>query len=63
MWKPRTNRPTPQPTEQITRAELREILFAKMAGGDLYAMEMYQRFRRFDIAFDVFREKPIYTNK
>lgn len=50
----------PEHVEEVTRMEYREILLARMAGGDLYAYEQYRKFREVDIKFDAFREKPIY---
>ena len=47
--------------ETVSRAEYREILLARMAGGDLYAMEAYQKIKEADVLLDVFREKPIYN--
>lgn len=49
--------------ETVSKAEYRDLLFARMAGGDLYAMETYLKIRSFDVALDVFRTKPIYPQK
>lgn len=46
--------------ETVSKTEYREMLFARMAGGDLYAMEAYRKIRIFDAALDVFREIPVY---
>lgn len=46
--------------EVISRAEYREILLARMAGGDLYAAETLRKVRAIDKALDVLRVKPIY---
>lgn len=48
------------PKDVISKSEFQEILLAMMAGGDLYANEIRLKFRRVDMLFDVFRDKPIY---
>lgn len=48
------------PIDVISKSDLQEILLAMMAGGDLYANEIRLNFKRVDMLFDVFREKPIY---
>ncbi len=47
--------------EVVSRSEFREILLARMAGGDLYAAEAYRKVREADMMLDVLREKPIYN--
>lgn len=59
-------KPTKQPEPDIPvveRGEYREILLARMAGGDLYANEERMKFRRVDMLFDRFRERPIYSEE
>ncbi len=46
--------------DTVSRSEFREILLARMAGGDLYASEIYRKVREADIMLDVLRDKPIY---
>lgn len=45
----------------VSRSEYREILLARMAGGDLYASEKLRKIRMIDRSLDALREKPIYT--
>lgn len=47
----------------VSRSEYRDILLARMAGGDLYAAESLAKIRRVDMMLDAFREKPIYGGK
>lgn len=47
--------------EVVSRSDFREILLARMAGGDLYASEAYRKVREADMMLDVLREKPIYN--
>jgi len=61
--KKRMNKPIISLYEIVNKAEYREILFARIAGGDLYAMESYIKVKQTDIALDIFREKPIYSQK
>jgi hypothetical protein len=49
--------------EVVSRSDWAEILLARMAGGDLYAMETLQRTRRLDIMLDLFRDIPLYPNE
>ena len=49
--------------EVLSRRDYQEILLAKLAGGDLYAMETLQKIRRVDMALDrlriAFGDKPL----
>lgn len=47
--------------ETVSRSEYRELLLARMAGGDLYAAETYRKVREADMMLDALREKPIYN--
>lgn len=47
----------------VSRSEYRDILLARMAGGDLYAAEDLAKIRRVDMMLDAFRDKPIYGRK
>lgn len=47
-------------TPPLTRKEYREILLARMAGGDLYANEDRMKIRKIDSILDYFRDKPLY---
>lgn len=47
----------------VSRSEYRDILLARMAGGDLYASEDLAKIRRVDMMLDAFRDKPIYGRK
>lgn len=47
----------------VSRSEYRDILLARMAGGDLYASETLAKVRRVDMMLDAFRDKPIYGRK
>ncbi len=47
----------------VSRSEYRDILLARMAGGDLYASEDLAKIRRVDMMLDVLRDKPIYGRK
>lgn len=49
--------------EVVSRSEFREILLARMAGGDLYAAETYRKVREADMMLDALREKPIYNKE
>lgn len=49
--------------EVVSRAEYREILLARMAGGDMDASATLSKIRRIDKALDAMRVKPIYTNE
>ena len=53
--------------EVLSRRDYQEILLAKLAGGDLYAMETLQKLRRVDMALDrlriAFGDKPLYKKK
>lgn len=49
--------------EVVSRSEFREILLARMAGGDLYAAETYRKVREADMMLDVLRDKPIYKER
>lgn len=49
--------------EVVSRSEFREILLARMAGGDLYAAETYRKVREADMMLDVLRDKPIYNKE
>lgn len=53
--------------EILSRRDYQEILLARLAGGDLYAMETLQKLRRVDMALDrlriAFGEKPLYKKK
>lgn len=53
--------------EVLSRRDYQEILLAKLAGGDLYAMETLQKLRKVDMALDRLRivsgEKPLYKKK
>lgn len=51
------------PLEEVSRSEYRDILLARMAGGDLYASEDLAKIRRVDMMLDAFRGKPIYERK
>lgn len=51
----------PEPLPVVSRSEYREILLARMAGGDLHAMEDLQKIRRADRLLDKLRPKPIYS--
>ena len=46
--------------EVVSRSEYRDILLARMAGGDLYASETLGMVRKADKVLDILREKPIY---
>jgi hypothetical protein len=52
-----------QELETVSRWEYREILLARMAGGDLYANEILLKVRRIDKALDLFRETPLYGKR
>lgn len=56
--------PHTEPEEILSRREYREILLARMAGGDLYANELLMSVRKADMALDrlriAFGEKPLY---
>lgn len=52
-----------QELETVSRGEYREILLARMAGGDLYANEILLKVRRIDKALDLFRETPLYGKR
>lgn len=47
----------------VSRSEYRDILLARMAGGDLYAAETLAKVRRVDMMLDILRDKPIYGRK
>lgn len=53
--------------EVLSRRDYQEILLARLAGGDLYAMETLQKLRRVDMALDrlriAFGDKPLYKKK
>ena len=53
--------------EVLSRRDYQEILLARLAGGDLYAMETLQKFRKADMALDrlriAFGDKPLYKKK
>lgn len=53
--------------EVLSRRDYQEILLAKLAGGDLYAMETLQKLRRVDMALDrlriAFGDKPLYKKR
>ena len=52
------------PKTIISRADLQEIILAKLAGGDLYANEYLQKIREVDKKLDRLRiacgKKPLY---
>lgn len=56
--------PNTPPKEILSRRDYQEILLARMAGGDLYAMENLHMIRRVDKLLDRLRiaygEKPLY---
>lgn len=52
-----------QELETVSRGEYREILLARMAGGDLYANEILMKVRRIDKALDLFRKTPLYGKR
>ncbi len=53
--------------EILSRRDYQEILLARLAGGDLYAMETLQKLRKVDMAMDRIRiacgERPLYKKK
>lgn len=55
--------PDHQELETVSRGEYREILLARIAGGDLYANEILLKVRRIDKALDLFRETPLYGKR
>ena len=54
-------------SEVLSRRDYQEILLAKLAGGDLYAMETLQKLRKVDMALDrlriAFGDKPLYKKE
>lgn len=62
-WNRSEKRPAFEMREVVSRSEYREILLARMAGGDLYAAEDLVKIRRVDMMLDAFRDKPIYGRK
>jgi hypothetical protein len=62
-WNHERKKPAFVLTNVVTRSEYREILLARMAGGDLYAGETLAKVRKVDMMLDVLRDKPIYGRK
>lgn len=46
----------------LSKSDLQEMLLARMAGGDLYAMEEWQKWRSADMMLDRLRIRPIYAS-
>lgn len=62
-WNRNVKRSAFEVKDVVSRSEYRDILLARMAGGDLYAAEDLTKIRRVDMMLDAFRDKPIYGRK